>query len=73
MADPIAADLRELAARYHLGAFLNEVDELGVKHGGANRVPATTWTATHALWRMLADLELTDAASKRAADVWRAP
>jgi hypothetical protein len=67
---PLQRDLAKLAADYRLGALVNEVDAIAKRHA-VDPLPAATRKAAASVWAMLADLDLTDAASARGADVWR--
>lgn len=69
-ATPLRRDLATLAGEYRLGALLNAIEATAKRHE-SDVPPAATRRAATALWSMLADLDLTDAGTARAVDVWR--
>jgi hypothetical protein len=68
---PIRRDLLDLAARYSVGGFINDVDDVLKRHTGRDVAPASVHRACMALHVMLADLGITDGSKPLAADIWR--
>ena len=64
------AALTNAAARHQVGGFVNAINEIGKRAGGADRLPSSARIAAAALWGLLHDLDVVRGSAERAGEVW---